>query len=387
MPSPLPASIRLLFLVPVLPAFFFAGCGKQRPVRAEVASVPVRSALATRQDLPLTRNAVGVVQPLHTVAVLSQVEGVVTKVHFRDGDEVKAGDRLVTLDQRPYQAALQAAEAQLAQARANLTKASADFDRYEKLHQQNAVSDADYSQYSAAAAAARASVAVQEAAVATAKLNLDYTEIRAPFAGRTSRLALREGSLVRANDSSQPLLTINQLAPIGVSLSLPESDLAALQAAMKAGPVEVRARTQGAEGRMLTGRLDYLDNTVGLNTGTVALRATFDNADGSLWPGQFVDATVKVGEVTGALVVPALAVVAGQQGDQVFVVKPDLTIEVRLVRTGITAGDLVVVDHVQEGERVVTDGQIRLIAGSKVVLEDGENPPAATAAQAKRSSP
>jgi multidrug efflux system membrane fusion protein len=372
------APLRVAFLL--LPILAVTSCKRQ--VRAGNAPVPVRTAMVAQQDVPITREAVGTVQPLHTVSILSQVEGVITQVHFRDGDNVKAGAPLITLDRRPFQAALQAAEAQLAQARANQVKAAADFQRYEKLHEQNAISDADYSQYSAAATGAQATVAVQEAAVATARLNLDYTEIRAPIDGRTSRLALREGSLVRANDATQPLLTINQLAPIGVSFSLPESDLAAVQAATQAGPVAVTARTAGQPDRPLTGRLDYIDNTVGLNTGNIALRGTFENADGALWPGQFVDVNIKLGELTGVTVVPATAVVAGQQGDQLFVVLPSQKVEVRPVHAGATSGELIVTDGVKPGELVVTEGQIRLVNGTAVTLENaGADKPDAVAQQ------
>ena len=363
-------SARLRVALIILPLLAAAGCKPSGKVRASAPPVPVRTATAVQQDVAITRGAVGTVQPLHSVSILSQVQGVVTQVHFKDGDDVKAGALLVTLDRRPFQAALQAAEAQLAQAKANETKAAADFDRYDKLHQQNAVSDADFTQYSAAAASARATVAIQEAAVATAKLNLDYTEIRAPFDGRTSRLALREGSLVRANDATTPLLTINQLAPIGVSFSLPESDLASVQAAMKAGTVLVQARIASQPDRALAGHLDYLDNTVGLTTGNIALRATFDNADGTLWPGQFVDTTIKLGEIAQAVVVPSTAVVTGQQGEQIFVVTTENKIEVRLVHPGITSGDLTVTDGLKPGEQVVTDGQIRLVSGTNVMIEN-----------------
>jgi multidrug efflux system membrane fusion protein len=376
-------SARFRVALVLIPILTVAACKRQ--VRAGNPPVPVRTAVATQQSIAITREAVGTVQPLHTVAILSQVEGVITQVHFRDGDDVKAGALLVTLDRRPIQAALQSAEAQLAQAHANQVKAAADFDRYEKLHQQNAISDSDYSQYKAAATGAQATVAIQEAAVATARLNLDYTEIRAPIDGRTSRLALREGSLVRANDASQPLLTINQLAPIGVSFSLPESDLAAVQAAMKAGPVTVTARIPSRSDRTFTGHLDYLDNTVGLNTGNIALRANFENADGSLWPGQFVEANITLGELTGVTVVPAAAIVAGQQGDQIFVVRPDQTIEVRVVHPGITSGDLTVTDGIKPGEQVVTEGQIRLVNGTTVTLETpGEKPASGAAPTARR---
>ncbi len=342
---------------------------KRRP-QAAPAAVPVYTAQVTSQKVALTRNAVGLVQPLHTVALQSQVDGVIAQIHFVEGDEVKAGTLLITLDQRPFQNALRSAQAQLTQARANAEKDEADFQRYTKLHNEKAVSDSDFTQYTAAAAGARATVAVQEAAVAAAQLNLDYTEIRAPIDGRTSRLAQREGALVKANDSSQPLLILNQMAPIGAAFSLPESDLAAVRAAIAAGPVNVRARIKGDSHATATGRLDYLDNTVGLNTGNIALRATFENRDGALWPGQFVDLSLQVGELPEALVVPATAIVAGQAGNQIFVVKSDQTVEVRVVHTGVTTGDnIVVLDAVKVGDTVVTDGQLRLVNGTHITSQ------------------
>jgi multidrug efflux system membrane fusion protein len=372
-----PLRFRSLLLLAGLCAVF-AGC--KRRSSSPPAPVPVRVATVVRQDVPEERAAVGLVQSLHSVVILSRVDGVLDHVHFREGDEVAAGTLLLTLDQQPFLAALRSAEARLAEARATADKADADAERYGKLHAQAAVSDAEFSQYATAAAAARAAVAVEEAAVVTARLNLDYTEIRAPIAGRTSRLALREGSLVRANDASQPLLTINEMAPIGVTFSLPESDLAAVRRAFAAGPVPVRARLTGPGRHRAEGVLDYLDNTVGPTTGTIALRATFPNADHALWPGQFVDVDIRLGEVADALVVPATAIVPGQDGNQIFIVKPDHTIDVRHVQTSLAHGDTVVVtDAVQAGDTVVTDGQLRLVGGTKITIDTGAAAPAAPA--------
>jgi membrane fusion protein, multidrug efflux system len=360
---PLPLKLALVALCCLLAA----SCKRRAP--AAVSPVPVYTAQVTQRSVPLTRNAVGLVQPLHTVALQSQVDGVIARVHFTEGAEVKAGAPLVTLDQRPFQSALVSAKAQASQARANAEKAEADYRRYATLHEEKAVSDSEFAQYATAATSARAAVAVQEAAVVTAQLNLDYTEIRAPIDGRTSRLARREGALVKAGDSAQPLLILNQMAPIGVAFALPESDLAAVRAALTAGPVAVTAQPKGATNPPAAGQLDYLDNTVGTTTGTVALRANFDNRDGTLWPGQFVDVVLRLGELPGALVVPATAIVAGQAGNQIFVVKPDHTVEVRAIHTGVTDGDdIVVLDAVKAGETVVTDGQLLLMPGSVVAV-------------------
>jgi multidrug efflux system membrane fusion protein len=376
--------------LPALQIFIIVTCGLlldgcKRHVQSPPAPVPVHASKVSQRTVPLTRSAVGLIQPLHTVALQSQVDGVIEKILFQEGDEVSAGTLLIKLDQRPFQNALTSAKAGLAQARATGGKATADLERYDQLHIAKAISDADYGQYSAAATAASAGTAVQEAAVANAQLNLDYTEIRAPIAGRTSRLALREGSLVKANDSALPLLTLNQMAPIGVAFAVPEADLAPVRAAFATGPIKVTAQPQGDGGKPVAGVLDYIDNTVGTTTGTVALRATFENTDRSLWPGQFVNVVVYLGELPDALIVPATAIVAGQQGDQIFVVKEDGTIEVRPIHTGVTAGDnVVVLDAVKAGETVVTDGQIRLVPGTHVTIKTpGTTKSAGTGSDAK----
>lgn len=376
-PLPLPL---LGFAVLTLAFLALTGCRRQPPDAPAPAPVPVYATQVVQRTVGLTRNAVGLVQPLHSVALQSQVDGVVAQIHFVEGDEVKAGALLVTLDQRPFQTALISARAQLAQAHATAEKATADDQRYARLHDEHAISDSDFAQYATAATSARAAVAVQEAAVVTARLNLDYTEIRAPIAGRTSRLAQREGALVKANDSAQPLLILNQMAPIGVVFALPESDLAAVRAAFATSPVEVTAQTHGADQQPVQGWLNYLDNTVGTTTGTIALRATFDNGDGALWPGQFVDVSIRLREIPNALVVPGTAIVVGQQGSQIFVVKADSTVDIRVVHTGVIAGDnIVVFDAVQAGDTVVTDGQLRLVPGTHVTVKtpDAAAPPAA----------
>ena len=375
---------RLVFSLLILTSPILTSC-KRRTTEAP-APVPVYVAEVVQRTVGLTRDAVGLVQPLHTVALQSQVDGVIARIHFVEGDEVKAGALLITLDQRPFQTALASARAQLAQARATEEKAAADEQRYSRLHDEHAISDSDFTQYATAATSARAAVAVQEAAVVTAQLNLDYTEIRAPLDGRTSRLAQREGALVKANDSAQPLLILNQMAPIGVAFSLPESDLAAVRAAFAAGAVEVTAQTHGSDQQPAQGRLDYLDNTVGTNTGTIALRATFRNRDGTLWPGQFVDVSIRLGEIPGALVVPGTAVVLGQFDSQIFVVKPDNTVDIRVVHTGVIDGDnVVVLDAVQAGDKVVIDGQLRLVPGAHVKIRTPGDKAAGAAPGAKPS--
>ena len=213
----------------------------------------------------------------------------------------------------------------------------------------------------------KAQVQAREADVANAELQLGYTEIRAPIAGRTGQLNLHEGALVKANDAGSSLVTINQLSPIAVAYAVPEASLAGLRAALAAGVVPVTASPHDGVGKPVEGRLDFIDNAVDATTGTILLKAVFANADRALWPGQFVDIVTRLGEETNAVLVPAAAVQTGQHGSQVFVVKPDRTVELRAVQTGRSANGLTVIRAgVKADETVVTDGQLRLVPGARV---------------------
>ncbi|WP_043587512.1 efflux RND transporter periplasmic adaptor subunit, partial [Geminisphaera colitermitum] len=344
-------------------------CKRSAPPPAAIAPVPVRAAKAELRTVPLTHNAVGIVRSLRTVEIQSQVDGVIEEVHFRDGDTVKAGAPLVTLDRRPFVAGLALAEAELKQAQVAAERAKSEFDRYKKLIEGGLVSQETFLQYSAADASSQAAVAGKEAAVASARLNLGYATIKAPFAGRTSRLALREGSLVKANDATRLLLTINQIAPIAVEFSVTENILASVRAALAAGEIRVVGRLQDGSGREVIGHLDYIDNTVDATTGTIALRAVFPNEDHALWPGLFVSVTVFLGELRDATVVSAQAIMDGQQGSLAFIIKEDNSIEIRDVTIGRRDTDFVVVTKgIQPGETIVTDGQIRLTPRSRVTI-------------------
>ena len=345
-----------------------AGCGRSRTTTGQgPPPVPVQIGRAVRQTLPITQAAIGTVQTLRTVTVKSQVDGVIESVHFREGGDVQVGDLLVALDRRPFENALRMARADLANARAQADNARVEAERYQRLDQQQAISKEQLAQLLTEVETTKAQVQAREAAVANAGLQLGYTEIRAPIAGRTGQLCLHEGALVRANDAAVSLVTINQVAPIAVAYAVPEGSLAGLRAALAAGPVAVTATPHDGAGRAVAGRLDFIDNAVDPATGTILLKAEFANADGTLWPGQFVDIVTRLGEETGAVLVPAAAVQTGQQGSQVFVMKPDHTVELRPVRTGPSADGLIAIrSGVQAGELVVTDGQLRLVPGARV---------------------
>jgi multidrug efflux system membrane fusion protein len=280
---------------------------------------------------------------------------------------VQAGDLLISLDRRPFENNLLSARADLANARAQAAHAQAEAERYQRLDQQQAISKEQLAQLLTDAESTKAQVQAREAAVANAELQLGYTEIHAPIAGRTGQLNLHEGALVKANDSGSALVTINQLAPIAVAYSVPEGSLAALRAALDAGVVAVTASPHDGVGKLADGRLDFIDNAVDATTGTILLKAVFANADRTLWPGQFVDTVTRLGEEVGTVVVPSSAVQTGQRGSQVFVVKPDRTVDLRPVETGRSADGLIVIrSGVKAGETVVTDGQLRLVPGAKV---------------------
>jgi multidrug efflux system membrane fusion protein len=378
--------LRAAGLALLTAALLAAGCGRPSTGRAAPA-VPVQVGRAVRQTLPITQNAIGTVQTLRTVTVKSQVDGVMAQIHFREGEEVQAGDLLITLDRRPFENNLRIARADLANTRAQADHAQAESARYQQLDQQQAISKEQLSQLLTDAESTKAQVQAREAAVANAELQLGYTEIRAPIAGRTGQLNLHEGALVKANDPGFALVTINQLSPIAVAYAVPEASLAGLRTARAAGVVTVTASPHDGVGKSVEGRLEFIDNAVDPATGTIVLKAVFANADRALWPGQFVDIVTHLGDEPNTVLVPAGAVQTGQRGSQVFVVKADHTVELRVVATGRSANGLTAIrSGVQEGETVVTDGQLRLVPGTTVeskplvVPDDGVAATTATAA-------
>jgi multidrug efflux system membrane fusion protein len=321
-------------------------------------------------DVPRVIEAVGTVQALRTVAVKSQVDGMIARIHFQEGDEVQAGDLLVTLDRRPFENSLRIARADLANARAEAAKAAADLERYQRLDQQDAISKEQFAQLGTKAETTRASLQAKEAAVANAELLLGYTEIRAPIAGRTGQRILHEGALVKANDAGQSIVTLNQLAPIAAAFAVPERALGDIRAALTRRDAVVTVTDRAAGLSRSDGRLSFFDNSVDASTGTILLKATFDNADHVLWPGQFVQVQVRLGLDRNALVVPSAAVQIGQNTTQIYVVKADRSLEIRPVKVGRSFGDeTVLTEGVRAGETVVTDGHLRLTPTSRVEVK------------------
>jgi len=293
------------------------------------------------------------------------------------------GDLLVTLDRRPFENSLLIARADLANARAMADQAQADLDRYQKLDRQAVVSKEEYVQYVTKSETAKAQVQAKEAAVANAELQLGYTQIRASIAGRTGQRLLHEGALVKANDNSFTLVTINQLAPIAVTYSVPEQSLNEIRSAFTAGHATVSVTERSTGLTRENGRLEFIDNTIDPTTGMVTLKAVFPNEDDALWPGRFVYVVTQVGVDPAAIVVPSTAVLNSQNGSSVYVVKADATVELRSVKVERTAGDSTILSEgVKRGETVVTDGQLRLVPGTKVEAHEVSGAPVGSAGKA-----
>jgi len=328
--------------------------------------VPVLAAKAFTKDIPFTISAIGLGEAYSTVNIKSMVSGAILKVHFREGQDVKKGDVLFEIDSRPAEAALGQAEANLARDIVQEKNAGLDEVRYFELFKRGIVSQEQNNQFSTAAETAKAVVKADRAAVASARVALGYCRIVSPISGRTGNLNFHEGNIIKENDTPN-LVVINQIQPINVTFSVPEQYLPLIKRYMAKGRLTAEATPAGDDSGPVKGMLGFVDNSVDNTTGTIRLKAEFENRDKRLWPGQYASVSMTLYTVADATVVPAQAVQTGQQGPYVFVVKPDLGVETRPVTTGISSGDVTVVEKgISPGETVVTDGQLRLVPGSKV---------------------
>jgi multidrug efflux system membrane fusion protein len=390
--------VFLLFSLVIL-----CGCGSRQPAGKQAMAgggfpaTPVSAVKAVEESVPTELRVVGTVEASAIVQIKSQIAGELTKVGFTEGQNVAAGELLFQIDPRPYQEALLQAQAaverdraQLAQAEASLVRdqasakyAATDAERQERLFKESLASrmQADQAKSTLDVATAtvkatqatidtaRATLQADIAAVAKAKLDLSYCEIRAPLAGRTGNLLVHAGNLVKVSDV--PLVVIHRLAPIFVNFSVPEQHLPAIRRLNAQRRLEVRVTSQDDPGRSATGHLAVIDNTVDTQTGTIHLKGVFENRDGMLWPGQFVTAILTLDTVHNAVVVPAEAVQAGQRGQFVYVVNAKNMVEPRPVTVGRAFGGQMQIEKgIQAGELVVTDGQLRLFPGAPVKLVD-----------------
>jgi len=329
--------------------------------------VPVVTATAISKPMPVGIAAVGAAEAISTVQVRSQVSGRLAKVHFEEGQEVEAGQVLFTIDPAPFQVALDQANAILARDTAQAQNADAQVARLKNLLDRGLIAREQYDTLVATAAALKATTDADRAAVTSAKINLQYTTITAPAAGRTGALQAHVGDLIEDNGPS-PLVVLNQMAPIYVTFSVPGKPLDGIRRFQRAGPLKVTARLTGVtDAEPATGRLTFVDNSVDAQTGTIRLKATFQNGNRNLWPGQFVDVSLLLTTEPHAVVVPSLAVQAGQQGPFVFVIDAQSQAEMRPVTVARIEGDeSVIASGITPGEVVVTDGQLRLTPGVQV---------------------
>lgn len=331
-------------------------------------SAPVTVAMAVQKDVPIQIHTIGNVEAYSTVSVRAQVEGELLRTYFKEGQEVKKGDILFVIDSRPLRALLRQYEANLARDIAHMKKAEADARRNEELFKSGVVSKQEYDRYWTEFEVLKETVKADEAAVVNAKLQLGYCYIRSPIHGRVGRLFVNSGNIVEANDTI--LITINQTKPIYVAFYLPEQNLLKIREHMAQGNIKVEAIIPQNEMKPIRGELTFINNEMNNSTGTILLKAIFENTDELLWPRQFVKVAITLTVRRNAVVVPAQAVQTGQEGKYIFIVKADSTVEYRPVVLGNSfEQETVIIEGLQPGEKIVTNGQLQIIHGSKVEIK------------------
>jgi len=345
--------------------------------------IPVTADLAGATDVPIYLSGLGTVQAFNSVLVKSRVDGQILKIDFAEGQEVRAGDIIAEIDPRPYAAALAQAKAAKLKDEAQLENAQLDLRRYRTLATQNSIAHQQLDTEAALVEQYRAAVDADQAQIDLAQLQLSYCSIRSPNDGRVGTRLVDAGNIVRATDATG-IVTINQVRPISVSFALPAASLPEVRARLKQGDIDVIAAD--GEGRDLaTGKLAVIDNQISAATATIAYKASFDNADEALWPGQFVNIRLLLHVRHNALTVPVTAVVRGPEGTYAFVIGADRVVQKRPLEIGFTNKTIAVVNSgLVAGEQVVTDGQYRIQAGSRVEIL---TPPTASAASPREPDP
>jgi len=342
-----------------------SGCAKKAEKPKGRPPALVVTAAASQQDVPVQLKAIGTMEASESVSIRTQISGELFKVAFREGQDVQKGALLFQLDPRVYQAAIRKAEATLARDRVILANARKDYERYSQLVKDGIVTHEQVEGYRTRAESVAADVDADQAALDNAREQLAYCTISAPISGRLGVLAVNRGNVVKANDTV--LVTINKLTPIYATFTIPEKELPEIKRHMAAGKVDVLAEVPGGGGVKEKGVVSFFDNTVDPATGTIRLKATFDNSARQLWPGQFVNISITLSVINNAVVVPSQAVQTSQKGPFVFVVKQDATADIRPVMVGpVSAGMTVIEKGLQPGEQVVIDGQMRVVPGGKV---------------------
>jgi RND family efflux transporter MFP subunit len=357
----------IALLVAAIAGWWSLGNGKDQQAQAKraPAPTPVVTATATSRDVPVRIEANGTVTALKSVDLRSQVTSTVRQVHISEGQFVRAGELLVSLDARADEANIRKAQAQVEKDRADLATAQRNFARQRELFEQKFISQSALDAVQNQVDTLRGQLAVDQAALEAVRVARDYTEIRAPFAGRTGTISVRAGSLVQPGASSPALVTVTQIDPIAVAFTLPEKELPALQAALAAGAVGVEASSQGGDATY-RGRITFVDNAVDTATGTIRVKAQFANADSRLWPGMYVNVAMSARTLAGATVIPVQAVQTGPEKRFVYVVGADHKVEQLDVKVGYMEGGFAVVEGVKSGARVVVEGAQNLRPGSVV---------------------
>lgn len=365
-------AVVVLVVVGLAAWWGLAPSGNKGAAKPEARPQPVVVRPVLAKPMPVVITAVGTVQAQSVVSVRTRVEGEVMKVHFAEGQDVAQGDLLFTLDLRPAEAVRRQVEAQLARDKAQLDRARADLRRYTELLKSGNVPVQKVEQTTADVAVLEAAIKADNAAIETSRLTLEYSQIRAPITGRTGVVNAKQGNLAKPADA-QAMVTITQVKPINVAFSVPERHLSRIRAGQGTAPLAATVSSATDPGLKEAGRVTFMDSAIDATTGTIGLKAAFDNAELKLWPGQFVNMALTLGTEAEALTIPVEAIQAGQQGTFVFVVTPDSTAEIRPVTVDRTlAGEAVIAKGLAAGEKVVTDGQMRLGQGTKVAEGGGK---------------